>query len=329
MTEPPGPLRRSLWPLAAFYGLGVWARNALFDAGLRRVHRLPVPVVSVGNLSVGGTGKTPFVVWLVQRARAIGRHPGVLARGYRRAAGAELNDEGLLLAGRFPDLPQVQDADRVRGGARLVDRGVDLILLDDGFQHRRLHRDRDLVCLDAQRPFAGGWLLPAGNLREPRTALRRADLLVLTRAGRVSPEGLRELAVRLRELAGRELPVFAADHVPHDVVRQPDARVDSVATLSGRDVWLLSAIASPRAFEATVAGLGARVVGHTARRDHHAWQEVEVAGVAQRALAAGAELLVTEKDDVKLAGWPIARAVLRVDFTFVGAGPSDRDLGFV
>jgi tetraacyldisaccharide 4'-kinase len=322
----PGALRRSLWPLAAVYGLGVWMRNALFDAGVRRVHRLPVPVVSVGNLTVGGTGKTPFVAWLVERARARGRRPGVLARGYRRAAGAELNDEGLLLAGRFPDLPQVQDPDRVRGGRALVARGVDLIVLDDGFQHRRLHRDRDLVCLDAERPFAGGLLLPAGNLREPRAALRRASAVVLTRAGAIAPPALAGLGARLRELAGERLAVFAAEHRPSDVRWRPADRVEPAAALAGRAVLLLSAIARPQTFAATVHDLGARVVAHVARRDHHAWEARELEQAASRARAQGAVLLVTEKDDVKLPP-SLERGVLRIDFAFLGDTPDDATLG--
>src|SRR5690606_2019149 len=126
------------------------ARNAAFDRGLRRARRLPVRVVSIGNLTAGGTGKTPLVVWVCERARALGLVPGVLARGYGRAPGARLNDEGELLAARLPGLPQEQDADRVLAGRRLLARHpVDVVVLDDGFQHRRLERDRDVVCLDA------------------------------------------------------------------------------------------------------------------------------------------------------------------------------------
>src|SRR5690606_22578410 len=153
--------------LSLAYSLGTALRAAAYDRGLLRVERLDVPVVSVGNLTVGGTGKTPLVAWLVERARRAGRRPGVLARGYGRPEGATLNDEGELLAARFADLPQVQDPDRVAGGRRLcATPAVDLVILDDGFQHRRLYRDLDLVCVDAKEPFAGGLQLPAGDLRE-------------------------------------------------------------------------------------------------------------------------------------------------------------------
>ena len=166
MSVGTGVLHAGLWPLSLLYGLVTERRNAAYYRGAAATHRLDVPVVSVGNLTVGGTGKTPLVVWLVERALAAGRRPGVLARGYGRVKGAALHYEGMLLAGRFPGLPQVQDPDRVAGGRRLLARGdVDVVILDDGFQHRRLARDTDLVCVDARAPFANGLLLPAGDLR--------------------------------------------------------------------------------------------------------------------------------------------------------------------
>ncbi|MEZ6019920.1 MAG: tetraacyldisaccharide 4'-kinase [Planctomycetota bacterium] len=128
-------------------------RRRLYDRGVLRSHAAGVPVLSVGNIAVGGTGKTPFVVSLVEWLALRGLRPAVLSRGYGRAAGAQLNDEGLMLAARFPDLLQEQDADRVAGARRLVARGAQVIVLDDGFQHRRLQRDWDGVLIDASRPF--------------------------------------------------------------------------------------------------------------------------------------------------------------------------------
>src|SRR5687768_6617186 len=137
----------------------------MFDAGLLRVERAAVPVISVGNLTAGGTGKTRLVHWLVAELRGRGLRPGVLSRGYGRAPGQALNDEGRMLAAAFPGLPQVQEPDRVRGARALVAAsGVDVIVMDDGFQHRRLWRDLDVVCLDATSPFGGGACLPAGLL---------------------------------------------------------------------------------------------------------------------------------------------------------------------
>jgi tetraacyldisaccharide 4'-kinase len=219
VAEPTQPLRASLWPLGLLYGTVAALRNWTFEAGLRRVHRLPVPVVSVGNLTVGGTGKTPTVAWLCALAKARGRTPGVLARGYGRVPGQVLNDEGTMLQRRLPWLLQQQDPDRVAAGARLVAQGADWVVLDDGMQHRRLHRDLDVVCVDATLPFGNGLCLPAGDLREFRGGLRRAGVVLLTRAGSLSPEQRRARIDRIRQLARADVPVHACEHAPAALVR--------------------------------------------------------------------------------------------------------------
>jgi tetraacyldisaccharide 4'-kinase len=313
--------------LSWLYGAGVMLRDTMFRLGLRKVHRLPVPVISVGNLTVGGTGKTPMVAFLVEQARKLRRKPGVLARGYRREPGAELNDEGKLLRGRFPDLPQVQQPDRVAGGRRLIrEHQVDLVILDDGFQHRRLHRDRDLVLVDAAHPFPWG-LLPAGDLRELPRALRRADLVVLTRAGGKTEAEIEGRRQRLCEIAGKEIPVLAAVHTPSVVVSMPDEEERGPESLSGQRVLLLSAIARPQSFEDTARELGCEVVGHVRRRDHHHHTAAELGALVQQAEAQSATLLVTEKDEAKLAGMPGRRCVLRIDLEFLFAEPSADQLG--
>ena len=324
-------LRRSLWPFGFVYASIASLRNLCYRTGLLSTHRLPVPVVSVGNLTVGGTGKTPLVLWLVEQARARGLRPGVLARGYGRPRGAALNDEGMLLAARAPDLPQVQDPDRVRGGHRLVEEHrVDLVILDDGFQHRRLHRDRDLVCLDALRPFAQNRVLPAGDLREPRSGIRRADAIVLTRADQVDAEGLASRRARLAEIAGRDLPIFEAEHQPLDVVVRPGGEVLEPAALSGRRVHLLSAIARPDSFERTAAGLGANVVVHHSFRDHHRYRRAELQRCLNAARADRAELLTTEKDAVKLSVMPdVPYLTLRLALCFRGRVPDANEVGLV
>jgi tetraacyldisaccharide 4'-kinase len=324
---PPRWLRFGLRPFSWFYGGAVRARNALFDARLRRVERVGVPVVSVGNLTVGGTGKTPLVMWLVETARQLGRDVGVLARGYGRARGDALNEEGSMLAKRFPGLRQVQDPDRVRGARRLVEQGVDVIVLDDGFQHRRLHRDRELVCVDARAALAEGALLPAGRLREPASGLRRAHLVVLTRAERLAPADLERRRRHLLEIGGPHLLVFAAEHAPRDVVAMPSGEVLGPETLRGRRVGLLSAIACPSAFEHTAGSLGAVVVWHERRRDHHRFTAAEIEQVAARARRDAVQLLVTEKDAPKLSARPVDHWVLRVDLRFLGEAPSPTAVG--
>lgn len=317
------PLRQALWPLGLAYGCATALRNWTFDAGLRAVRRLPVPVVSIGNLTVGGTGKTPTVAWLCALARARGRRPGVLARGYGRAPGALLNDEGSMLQRRLPWLLQEQDPDRVAAGGRLAAKGADYIVLDDGFQHRRLHRDIDVVCLDAELPFGNGSCLPAGDLREWRSSLRRAGLVLLTRARRLDPAELGLRVERVRELAGRaDLGVHASDHAPADFVAQPSGEVQALEALRGRRAFLLSGIARPRSFRDTVEALGLQVAGEHRHRDHHRFTAAEVEAAASAARAGGAILLVTEKDDVRLADSPVERHVLRIELRFLDAPPA-------
>lgn len=324
-------LRRSLWPLSFVYAGVAALRNGLFDRGIKRVHRIGLPVISVGNLTVGGTGKTPMVSWLVERAQAEGLRPAILARGYGRAPGAELNDEGLLLRQRHPDVPQVQDPDRVAGAQALERRGdVDLVILDDGFQHRRLHRDRDLVLVDARRPLADHRVLPAGDLRELPAGLHRADLVVMTRAEGLDAPALDQRRAGLRRIARRDdLPVLAAEHAPHGVESRPGTgALAEPGSLRGRRVFLVSSIARPASFEATVERLGAEVVEHRAYRDHHRHDHAALRELARRATELGAELLTTAKDAVKFPdAEDCPHLVLHIGLRFLGAEPDSKQLG--
>ena len=320
------PLRQALWPLGLLYGSVAALRNGLFAIGWRRVHKLTVPVVSIGNLTVGGTGKTPTVAWLCELAKQAGKTPGVLARGYGRANGAELNDEGVLLQRRLPWLLQEQDPDRFAAGQRLVEKGADFIVVDDGFQHRRLHRDLDVVCLDARAPFANGQCLPAGDLREFRSGLRRADCLLMTRAGQLDPDQIKLRVDRFRQIAGKQLPVHACEHEPSDLVQRPVGAITTADSLSGRRVVLLSAIARPQAFRATVAGLGAEIVGEAIYRDHHRFTAAEVAKAVSLAQDREAILVTTEKDDARLDAFDAERFVLRINLRFLDAPPPPSEL---
>ncbi len=286
---------------AALYGLVTRARAALYDRGVLPVGVLDVPVVSVGNLTTGGVGKTPMVRWLAERFRGQGVVPGVLSRGYRARVG-ERSDEARELCGELAWLLHVENPDRIAGGAELVRLGADVIVLDDGFQHRRLHRDLDIVLVDATRPWglsvaAEGdapvrALLPRGLLREPCRALGRADLVVLTRSDHVS-EGTRERLVdELTALApGRAIAL--ASHVPFRLRTSSGAALDLEA-LSGLEVDLASGIGNPRAFERTITGLGARIAEHRVRPDHHHWVAADLGGLGNR------PLVTTGKDAVKL-----------------------------
>ncbi len=305
---------------AALWGAVGGLRNRLYDAGWLPAHRLDLPVVSVGNLSVGGTGKTPMVVLVTRALLERGMRPGVLSRGYRAAeqAGGGLNDEGRLFERLLPGVPQVQDADRVRGAGELARRGAETVVLDDGFQHRRLARDLDLVLVDATRPWGlpgeeGAApvraMLPRGLLREPPRSLRRADALVITRSDAVPPDELAALEAELERLVPGT-PRLLAEHRPSGL-RRAGAGVDEalpLTELAGRPVRLVSGIGNPAAFEATARALCADVRAVHAFPDHHPFTRGEL-----EELGGVGELCVTAKDAVKLAELGFEHLVLEVE----------------
>ena len=328
MSDGISPLRQALWPFSLCYGVVAALRNLAFDARWRRVHRAATPVLSVGNLSVGGTGKTPTVLWLCELLRARGERPGVLARGYGRAPGAKLNDEGAMLQRRLPWLLQEQDPDRVAGAARLSAQGASVIVLDDGFQHRRLHRDLDLVCVDAELPFGNNQCLPSGDLREWPGSLRRADLVLLTRAGALTAPQLLARVRRMRQLANKpSLPIYACDHAPVDLLHQPAGTVLPLSRLDGAAVVLLTAVARPDSVRRTAQSLGANVVDEIRYRDHHRFTPAELAAADAAARTHSALLLTTEKDDARMLDSAHERFVLRIGLHFLEGAPTAYDLG--
>ncbi|MHC4480063.1 MAG: tetraacyldisaccharide 4'-kinase, partial [Planctomycetota bacterium] len=186
---------------AGGYGLGVALRNGLYRIGWRRPRRVGVPVISVGNITAGGTGKTPFVAWLARLLVIRKRWPAILSRGYGRDRRLGVDDENALLARLTPQVPIVVNSDRLEGAESAVSQhAADVLILDDGFQHRRIARDLDVVLIDALWPFGAGHLLPRGLLREPLGGLRRAGFFLITRADLVSAGRLRAIKERLSEL---------------------------------------------------------------------------------------------------------------------------------
>lgn len=314
-------LRAPAW----IYGAAVVVRRAAYDRALAPATKLDVPVVSIGNLTAGGTGKTPASVWLVRELQRRAYRPGLLSRGYGAAPGS-MNDEALLLARLLSDVPHVQDPRRARGGAQLVERGVDAIVLDDGFQHRRLARDLDLVLVDATRPWGlpsvDGRepvcaLLPRGLLREPRSSLARADAIVVTRSDQVAERELAALeSVLALHAPGR--PLARAVHAPRAYVDADGAAHDPRA-LAGREIDVVSALGNPGALERTLRDLGAIVREHRVFPDHHRYARADVDGLG------GSRALVTSgKDAVKLAALGVAHGWIDVEFRITrGAGPID------
>ena len=279
---------------AALFSCAVRVRGSLFDRGWMPIERLDVPVVSVGNLTVGGTGKTPAVALFARELLARGFKPGIASRGYRSEDG--INDEARQLALELPGVPHEQNVDRAAAGRALEELGCDVCLLDDGFQHRRLARDLDIVLVDAARPWgvaSGGprAILPRGLLREAPVALQRAQAVVLTRTDQISEHELAALEDELERFAPGVPRMFAV-HAPTRLSTIAGEEL-ALERLKGADVHLASGIGHPEAFQKTLEMLGANVLSHARFPDHHAWSGADIAGPTPR--------ITTRKDAVKIA----------------------------
>jgi tetraacyldisaccharide 4'-kinase len=302
-------LRSALAAAASGYRLAVAVRNTAFDHGWKRVHRVPVPVVSVGNLTVGGTGKTPMVEWVARWFRERGLRVALLSRGYGQSGG--LNDEGLVLEQNLPDVPHLQDPNRVQlAEIAIHELESQILVLDDGFQHRRLSRDVDIVLIDALDPFGMGRLLPRGLLREPLSGLKRASVVVLSRADLVGPA--ERTAIRAEaERWARPLRWAEARHAPRDLL---DAEGGScpLDDLADRSVAAFCGIGNPEGFRRTLLPLCGRLLDLRVFPDHHAYQADDVSGLAEWAQSLSADLLLTtQKDFVKLRTSTVGRVPLR------------------
>jgi tetraacyldisaccharide 4'-kinase len=297
-----GPLaslaRAGLGAAALGYGAGVAVRNLAFDQGWKAAERAGIPVVSIGNITLGGTGKTPMVEWVARRLRERGLRVAILSRGYGHSGG--LNDEGRVLEENLPDVPHLQGQDRAALARTAVEElESQAAVLDDGFQHRRLARDLDIVLLDALDPFGQGRLFPRGLLREPVRALKRADVVVLSRADLVDESARRSIRTSAERVAG-PLHWAEARHAPRDLI---DAQVGShpLATATSVRVAAFCGIGNPDGFRRTLEQLGVEVVAFREFPDHHPYARTDVESVAEWAREARADLvLTTQKDSVKL-----------------------------
>jgi tetraacyldisaccharide 4'-kinase len=286
-------MRAALTPASWLYGAAVALRNRGYDGGLFSTHELGLPTISIGNLTVGGTGKTPIASWFAQRILDAGGQPAILLRGYGM-------DEVMVHRFLAPRTIVIPGADRVRTAVVARAAGATAIVLDDGFQHRRARRDADIVILSADR-HRQVRLLPAGPWREPFESLRRATHVIVTRK-RTTPMHAKEVlgyATRMSPRAEGAIIHLAAD----SLVRWGGSESKSLESLAGGSVLAIAAIGDPRAFEAQLRAASARVAMR-AFRDHHAFGAGEVGRLARE--AEGADFAVcTLKDAVKLGPlWP-------------------------
>lgn len=319
---------------AYLIGLSLKQRSAL-----RNPKRLPCRVISVGNITTGGTGKTPATIALAEEARRRGMRPVILTRGYRGSAPGpcfvsrgqrplltqmQAGDEPVLMAEKLNGVEIVKGADRHASGIFAISelglqclrKGAQpepLFLLDDGFQHWRLHRDRDVVLIDALDPFSGGRLLPLGRLREPLSALGRADVIAITRCDAASPQ---ESVISTIRQYNPHAPVFRAWHRV-SAVRSPDGTRLGPARLAGMKVFGVCGLGNPAGFQETIRSLHAELTGLRSYRDHYPYRQPDIASAAREAAALGADAIVTtEKDYVRMAGLDLPENLLIIEIEF-------------
>jgi tetraacyldisaccharide 4'-kinase len=297
-----GPIAAALRGLMrvaeAPYTLAVALRNRRYDRGRAAVHHVGVPVISVGNLTLGGTGKTPLVKWLARRLLDFGASVALVSRGYGAAAG-EPNDEARELAQALPEVPHVQNRDRVAAARVAIERfHPNILLLDDGFQHRRLARDLDIVLLDALEPFGFNHVFPRGTLREPLAGLARARVVCLSRADAVADAEREAIRRRVAELAPKAVWCELA-HVACGLINSQGA-TQPLECLAGIRVVAFCGIGNPAGFRHTLATTGCEIADWREFPDHHTFTPIELESLCDMARACDAQLVVcTHKDLVK------------------------------
>jgi len=289
-------LRVLSWP----YGAAVRLRNRRFDRGVN-VHDCGVPVISVGNLTTGGTGKTPIVCYLARRLRERSLRVALVSRGYGRGD-HDANDEAMELHDRLPDVPHIQDPDRVEAARVAVEElDAEVILMDNGMQHRRLEREWNIVVIDATCPFGYDYLLPRGLLREPITGLRRADLCMISRADAVSHDAVERIEQQIHHIAP-DLPIVRCSHRPTGLLQYPQ-QMTPLEPEDRTPVAVVTAIGNPSAFEQTVLDCGMRVIDSQHLPDHDPYEPETVRNLIRwaQSLDSSVERIVcTHKDLVKL-----------------------------
>ncbi|MBN2583922.1 MAG: tetraacyldisaccharide 4'-kinase [Planctomycetes bacterium] len=314
-------LRGLLWAASLPYRAVVAARRAYYRLAARRVD---LPVVSVGNLTVGGTGKTPLVVLVVRRLAAMGHRPVIVSRGYKRQHG-RTGDEAAALRRELPPMvKQIESSDRYAALCEVVrTEPHDVAVLDDGFQHLRLYRNLDIVAVDATRPFGYGHCLPRGLLREPVSALRRAGVVVITRSDQVDAVALADVERRVQRYLRPGATLLHASHRPTGLLLA-DGGTAPMETLRGRPCYAFCGLGNPEAFHRTLADLGAVEAATRDFADHHAYGPADIAAIVEAARAAEAEWIVTTtKDFAKVASddlvgrWPDAAKVAAVEIEIV------------
>ena len=302
-----------LTPLSYIYAVLIKMRGWLYDCGILKQKQLPCGVISVGNIVAGGTGKTPVVIWIAKYLQNQGFQVGVLLRGYGREdrhsilvvsdgkqiliPPTESGDEASMIARKLPGIPVAVGRDRYSAGLEVIQlwgHAEGVLILDDGFQRRQLRRDLDILTIDSTQPFGTGKLLPAGTLREPKTALKRTDVFLLTRTD------LAAESINFKQF-GQGKQVFQTCHQPTKLYQLSTGEECALDLLEGQRILAVCGIGNPKAFAGTLRQLEPKAVELLAFPDHHRYSLADLNDISERARDIGVNIVVTtEKDSQKL-----------------------------
>jgi tetraacyldisaccharide 4'-kinase len=300
-----------------FYAGIMRARNLLYDTGVLPTRYLGKPAVSVGNITTGGTGKTPVVRWLAQRLQSANQHPVVLLRGYKSTAQGRSDEQEVLASA---GLNVIANPNRVHGAADALAKNLQpsVFILDDGMQHRRARRNFELVLINATEPFGYARVFPRGLLREPLSGLKRADAVLLTHADEVTPGEIDAITFTIRKYHKR-VPIYNCNHVITGL--RSDSGLQPIESLSGKNYFAFCGIGSPASFFWRLGHWGGTSVGTHTFDDHHDYTAADIEQLANAAKTAGAEMMITTtKDWVKVhplvvnSALPIHRVELSLKF---------------
>jgi len=299
--------------LSWFYGLGHRLRLALYNRGILKTKNLSIPVISIGNLTAGGTGKTPTIIMIAELLKGMGKKVAVLSRGYKGKAEGEINvvsdgdkillnplesgDEPYMMAARLKGIPVITGSDRYKTGKYAIEKfGTKIILLDDGYQHVQLDRNFNILLLDSNSPFGNGYLLPRGTLREPVSYINRADMVIFTKSEILNPKS--------EILNLKNIPICKCHYVSEgfvDINCNKDISLDGV---KGKKGFAFCGIASPKSFNNSLTEAGINIGGFVSFEDHYQFSRDDIDSLISKAKETGSEILITtEKDAVRLKGF--------------------------
>ena len=319
-----------LYPLSKIYGFVVKTRIFFYKRDFLKTVRLPVPVISVGNITVGGTGKTPIVEYISRYLQKKGKRVAILSRGYAATIKQEnssfvnhvCNDEYLLFQENIPDIPNLLNKDRVKSGREAISHfQAEYLVLDDGFQHLRLARNLDIVTIDALNPFGYEHIVPRGMLREPLESLKRADMIMLTHVDQCNQDKITVMINRLRGIVG-QIPIVETVHKLMCLESSKGGETMDVTWLQGKKVFAFCAIGNPASFRKSIECLGGELLGFRVFPDHHVYTPSELKALNAEAQRVRPDaIIVTQKDKVKMKNgnmlWNFSLWTLKMEICIV------------